>query len=101
MHRSKPLPRLPNVNETPEQTDQIIRFNDVYWAARPLLHKIDFQLNEGYRTGGVVGYAPATDEVYRLMAEYQSGSTVQLLDFLAFQRRIRGRLPDLRGAIIW
>lgn len=49
--------------------------------------------------GRVVGYAPATDEVYRLMAEYQAGPMVQLLDFLAFQRRIRGRLLDLRGDI--
>jgi len=46
--------------------------------------------------GRVVGFVPGTDEVCRLMAEYQGGPTVDLLDFLTFQRRLRGRLLDLR-----
>ncbi len=49
---------------------------------------IDLEREE---TGRVVGFAPATPEVYRLMAEYQSGPTVDLLNFLSFQRRLRGR----------
>jgi hypothetical protein len=57
---------------------------------------IDLEKEEN---GRVVGYAPATEEVYRLMAEYQAGPMVQLLDFLAFQRRLRGRFLDLRGDI--
>ena len=57
---------------------------------------IDLEKEE---TGRVIGFAPATPEIYHLMAEYQAGPTVQLLDFLAFQRRLRGRLLDLRGDI--
>ena len=61
-------------------------------------HNIEVTL-EREASGRVVGYAPATPETFRLMAEYQAGPMVQLLDFLAIQRRIRGRLLDIRGDI--
>jgi hypothetical protein len=76
-----------------------IRIQDLTGVA-PWLDKNGIPIDlEKEADGRVVGYAPATDEVYRLMAEYQAGPMVQLLDFLAFQRRLRGRLLDLRGDI--
>jgi hypothetical protein len=78
---------------------QRIRIQDLTGIA-PWLEKHNIRVDlEREENGRVVGYAPATDEVYRLMAEYQAGPMVQLLDFLVFQRRLRGRLLDLRGDI--
>ena len=75
---------------------QRIRIQDLTGIA-PWLEKHNIRVDlEREENGRVVGYAPATDEVYRLMAEYQAGPMVQLLDFLAFQRRLRSRLLDLR-----
>jgi hypothetical protein len=66
----------------------------------PFIQQAEIHINlEREDSGRVVGYVPATDEVYRLMAEYQAGPTVDLLNFLGYQRRIRGRLLDLRGDI--
>jgi hypothetical protein len=76
-----------------------IRIQDLTGIAPWLVqHHIEVTL-EREDNGRVVGYAPANGEVYRLMAEYQAGPMVQLLDFLVFQRRLRGRLLDLRGDI--
>jgi hypothetical protein len=73
-----------------------IRIHDLTGLAPWLeTHDIEIEL-EREPSGRVVGFVPATDEVYHLMAEYQAGPTVQLLDFLAVQRRMRGRLLDLR-----
>jgi hypothetical protein len=73
-----------------------IRIQDLTGIAPWLVqHHIEVTL-EREDNGRVVGYAPANGEVYRLMAEYQAGPMVQLLDFLAFQRRLRSRLLDLR-----
>jgi hypothetical protein len=46
--------------------------------------------------GRVIGEVPAIDKVYRLMGEFQSNPSVLLLDYLADQRRLRGRMLDLR-----
>jgi len=76
-----------------------IRIQDLTGIA-PWLGKNGIPIDlEKEEDGRVVGYAPATPEVYALMAEYQAGPMVQLLDFLAFQRRLRGRLLDIRGDI--
>jgi hypothetical protein len=79
-----------------KEKPQRIRIIDLTGIA-PWLDKNGIPIDlEKEDSGRVVGYALATDEVYRLMAEYQAGPMVQLLDFLAFQRRLRGRLLDLR-----
>jgi len=46
--------------------------------------------------GRVVGEAPATPEVYQLLAEFQGNPLVPLTEFLACQRRLRGQMLDLR-----
>jgi hypothetical protein len=46
--------------------------------------------------GRVVGEAPATPEVYQLLAEFQGNPSVPLTEFLACQRRLRGQMLDLR-----
>jgi hypothetical protein len=46
--------------------------------------------------GRVVGEAPATPDVYRLLAEFQGNPLVPLTEFLACQRRLRGQMLDLR-----
>jgi hypothetical protein len=75
---------------------QRIRIQDLTGVA-PWLESHNIRVDlERESSGRVVGFAPATDEVFRLMAEYQAGPTVQLLDFLSFQRRLRGRLLDCR-----
>ena len=48
--------------------------------------------------GRVVGEAPATPEVYQLLAEFQGNPSVPLTEFLACQRRLRGQMLDLRDA---
>lgn len=47
--------------------------------------------------GRVIGEAPATSDVYRLLAEFQSNPIVPLNEFLSCQRRLRGQMLDLRG----
>ena len=73
-----------------------IRFNDLTglgpWFEK---HNIPVELQRE-DSGRVVGEVEATDEAYRLMAEYQGNPSVNLLDFLAVQRRLRGRLLDVR-----
>lgn len=74
-----------------------IRFNDLtglgpYWFEK---HNIPVELLRE-DSGRVVGEVEATDEAYRLMADYQANPSVPLLDFLAHQRRLRGRLLDAR-----
>jgi hypothetical protein len=82
-------------NENPDR----IRIQDLTGIA-PWLEKAGIQVNlEREESGRVVGFVPESDEVYRLVAAYQSGPTVDLLDFLTHQRRMRGRLLDLRGDI--
>ena len=72
------------------------RIQDLTGVA-PWLEQHDITVKLEKEPGGrVVGFAPATNEVYRLLAEYQAGPTVDILDFLAFQRRLRGRMLDLR-----
>jgi len=46
--------------------------------------------------GRVVAEAPATPEVYQLLAEFQANPVVPLMEFLASQRRVRGLMLDLR-----
>ncbi|MGA2464662.1 MAG: hypothetical protein ABSH06_09965 [Thermodesulfobacteriota bacterium] len=46
--------------------------------------------------GRVLGEVPASEKAYRLMAEFQSNPTVHILDFLSYQRRLRGRMLDCR-----
>lgn len=46
--------------------------------------------------GRVIGEAPATPEVYKLLAEFQSNPEVPINEFLACQRRLRGQMLDLR-----
>jgi hypothetical protein len=75
-----------------------IRIQDLTGIA-PWLEQHDIEVDlEREPSGRVVGFVSATAEVYQLMAEYQAGPTVQLLDFLAVQRRMRGRLLDLRNS---
>jgi len=79
-----------------ENERRTIRFNDLTglgpWFEK---HNISVDL-EKETSGRVIGEVEETDEVYRLMAEYQANPSVPLLDFLAHQRRLRGRLLDMR-----
>lgn len=46
--------------------------------------------------GRVVAHAPALPATYQLLAEFQGCPTVPLGEFLAVQRRERGKMLDLR-----
>lgn len=46
--------------------------------------------------GRVIAEVQGTEEVYRLLAEFQTNPTVNLLDFLEVQKRERGKMMDLR-----
>ena len=82
-----------------ESVPHRLRIKDLTGVA-PWLEKNGIPIElEKEDSGRLVGYAPATPEVFRLMAEFQSGPTVDISDFLAFQRRLRGRLLDIRGDI--
>lgn len=73
-----------------------IKINDLTGVAPWLeAHGVEVDM-ERDPSGKVVGYAPATPEVYRLMAAFQSGPQVDLNEFLRHQRRLRGRMLDLR-----
>ncbi|MBA4417407.1 MAG: hypothetical protein C0392_05805 [Syntrophus sp. (in: bacteria)] len=73
-----------------------ITLTDLTGAAPWLeMHGIPVEL-ERTSTGKVVGYVPATNEVYRLLGELQTGPKVDLNEFMGIQRRIRGKMLDLR-----
>lgn len=46
--------------------------------------------------GRVVAQIEASNEVYRLLAEFQSNPSLPIGDFLSVQRRLRGAMLDLR-----
>lgn len=48
-------------------------------------------------TGYVVAYAPRTAEVTNLIREFHGNPEIKVLDFLAVQRRERGKMLDLRN----
>ena len=58
----------------------------------PFLERHDVEITLKKEVSGrVVGVLEASPEAYRLMGEFQSNPEIRLLDFLADQRRLRGR----------
>jgi len=80
-----------------ENGRRTIKFNDLTGLG-PWLesHGIPVDLQKE-ASGRVIGEVDATDEVFRLMVDYQANPVVHVLDFLAYQRRLRGRLLDARN----
>lgn len=63
----------------------------------PFLERHDVEITLKKEVSGrVVGVLEASPEAYRLMGEFQSNPEIRLLDFLADQRRLRGRMLDMR-----
>lgn len=78
------------------ETRKTITINDLTGLG-PFLerHNIEIILKKE-DSGRVVGVVEASPETYRLMGEFQSNPEIRLLDFLADQRRLRGRMLDMR-----
>lgn len=76
---------------------RVITLQDIPGALAFLKFKGIIQISLRKEANGrVVGEAPATPEVYQLLAEFQANPMVPLTEFLACQRRLRGQMLDLR-----
>ena len=67
---------------------------DIYPAAFLEYHAI--QLNLTKQGTRVVFEAPANEETYRLLREYQDNNMIPLLDYVAILRRLRARMLEAR-----
>ncbi len=67
---------------------------DIHQAAFLEFH--DVQLNLTKHGTRVVFEAPAIEETYRLLREYQENGPIPLLDFVSVLRRLRARMLEAR-----
>jgi hypothetical protein len=67
---------------------------DIYPAA--FLEYHDVQLNLTKQGSRVVFEAPANEETYKLLREYQNNNLIPLLDYVAVLRRLRARMLEAR-----
>ena len=67
---------------------------DIYPAAFLEFHHI--QLNLTKQGTRVVFEAPATEETYKFLREYQDNNLIPLLDYVAVLRRLRARMLEAR-----
>ena len=74
--------------------DKWLPLYDIYPAAFLEFHHI--QLNLTKQGTRVVFEAPATDETYRLLRQYQENEPIRLLDYVAVLRRLRARMLEAR-----
>jgi hypothetical protein len=74
--------------------DKWLPLYDIYPAAFLEFHHI--QLNLTKQGTWVVFEAPATEETYRLLREYQDNGLIRLLDYVAVLRRLRARMLEAR-----
>jgi hypothetical protein len=74
--------------------DKFLPLYDIYPAAFLEYNHIELNLTkQGTR---VVFEAPATEETYKLLREYQDNNLIPLLDYVAVLRRLRARMLEAR-----
>jgi len=74
--------------------DKWLPLYDIYPAAFLEFHHI--QLNLTKQGTRVVFEAPAAEQTYRFLREYQDNGLIPLLDYVAVLRRLRARMLEAR-----
>lgn len=74
--------------------DKWLPLYDIHQAAFLEFHHI--QLNLTKQGSRVVFEAPATEETYKFLREYQDNNLIPLLDYVAVLRRLRARMLEAR-----
>ena len=72
-----------------------LQFLDIYLSAYLSLCGIRPKLE--INNGRVVFVFPAVEEVYRLMANYNSNATIPVTDFVTTIKALRGQMLTMRG----
>jgi hypothetical protein len=80
-----------------EKTKNKLPLFDIYQTAYAELKGIPSEMSlQGTR---VEFNLPASDEVYRVLREYQTNPSVPILDYVTVLRRLRARMLSKRGEL--